>query len=245
MWAKVQRSWQTFGDTEPYWTVLGDERWSMGRVREEGGLDALYSTGQSDVTRLEAWLARANLTISPEAVCAEFGCGVGRVTGWLAAKCKKVLGFDISPGHLEAARRRMDDQGVRNVEFVLVKGLEDLGALAGCDLFFSFITLQHNPPPIIRTVLGHAFAGLNPGGIAFFQIPTYIARYAFNSSAYLASDSDGPAIEIHCLPQRDVFELLRVNGCDLLEVQPDGWIGSPDRLLSHTFLAQRPPPSVN
>jgi hypothetical protein len=135
----------------------------------------------------------------------------------------------------------MDDQGVRNVEFILVRGPEDLGALAGCDLFFSFITLQHNPPPIIRTVLESAIAGLNPGGIAFFQILTYIARYEFNSSAYLESDSDGPAIEIHCLPQRDVFELLRVNGYDLLEVQRDGWMGPPERLLSHTFLAQRPP----
>jgi FkbM family methyltransferase len=240
MWAKIQRSWEALGDAEPYRTVIGDERWRMAHMTEAGALDAFYSSGQADVARLEAWLARAGLTLNPDAVCAEYGCGVGRVTAWLATKCKKVLAFDISASHLEVAKRWMDGQGVRNVEFVLVRGPEDLGAFAGCDLFFSFITLQHNAPPIIRTVLENALSGLNSGGIAFFQIPTYIARYEFDSSAYLCSDLDGPVIEIHCLPQRDVFELLRLNGCVLHEVQPDGWIGQPDQLLSHTFLAQRP-----
>src|SRR5262249_14128935 len=143
----------------PYCTVLGDERWRIARMAQAEALDAFYSTGQGDVARLEAWVDRAGLTTNPDGVCAEYGCGVGRVTAWLAAKCKKVLAFDISPGHLEVAKRRMDEQGVRNVEFVLVRGPEDLGALAGCDLFFSFITLQHNPPPIIRSVLKSALGG--------------------------------------------------------------------------------------
>src|SRR5271169_236009 len=48
-----------------------------------------------------------------------------------------------------------------------------LARLTNVDLFFSIIVLQHNPPPVILGILDAAFAGLRPGGLAFFQVPTY------------------------------------------------------------------------
>ncbi len=190
---------------------------------------------------MDAWFDRNGLAVVSDGVCAEYGCGVGRVTTWLASRFKTVRAFDISASHLEAARRRLEGQGVRNVEFILVRGLDDLGALAGCDLFYSFIVLQHNPPPIMRSILGRASQGLNPGGIAFFQAPTYMAGYAFHASDAAPGEEDqAPVMEMHCLPQRDILDVLSQAECIVREVEPDGWVGHHGRWLSHTFLAERP-----
>lgn len=239
MWARIQRSWQAFGDSDPYWSVLVGEHWRAGRMSDAETLNAFYATGATDVARMDAWFARNGLEARSDGVCAEYGCGVGRVTAWLARKFKTVRAFDISSSHLEAARRRLESQGVQNVEFVHVRSPDDLGALRDSDVFFSFIVLQHNPPPIIRSILEHASRGLNAGGIAFFQLPTYMAGYKFIASDYEPHQGQEPIMEMHCLPQKDVLDTLQRSRCVILEVQPDWWIGQHGRWLSHTFLAER------
>src|SRR5690606_35365601 len=96
----------------------------------------------------------------------------------------RVVAFDISQNHIDAARRALEERGVTNVDFVLVRGPDDLRHLEGVDLFFSIIVLQHNPPPIIVDILKAAFEGLKPGGILYFQVPTYGADYSFIEKEY-------------------------------------------------------------
>jgi hypothetical protein len=115
----------------------------------------------------------------------------------------------------------------------------DLDKLSDCVMFVLVIVLQHNPPPIMRLILRRALAGLSRHGIAYFQIPTYMPGYTFDTATYLKAAPDGPVMEMHCLPQRDVFELLANSDCVPLEVQRDASIGNPDNWLSYTFLAQK------
>jgi hypothetical protein len=42
---------------------------------------------------------------------------------------------------------------------------------------FSVITLQHNPPPIMAWLLSQLLGCLNPGGVAYLQIPSYRSGY--------------------------------------------------------------------
>jgi SAM-dependent methyltransferase len=239
MWARIARSWDSFGQSDPYWSVLVDERWRLDRMSDAAALDAFYRTGRDDLDRLDAWLARGDMAPDSGGVCAEYGCGVGRVTEHLARRFRKVRAFDISASHLQAAQQRLHGQGLTNVEFVLVRGPADLHALAGCDLFFSIIVLQHNPPPVIRSILQCAAAGLRPNGIAYFQLPTYRTGYAFDAAGYLQAAPDQAEIEMHCLPQRDVLDLLLAANCVPVEIQPDDRIGHPETWLSHTFLARK------
>jgi SAM-dependent methyltransferase len=239
LWQRIRRSWQEFGETDPYWSVLSDKRWRKEKMSDEAALEAFYATALDDIERFDVWLARNGVVANPDGICAEYGCGVGRVTAGLARRYRVVRAFDISASHLEAACRRMQACGISNVEFFLVREPQHLDALSGIDVFFSMIVLQHNPPPTIRLILERAMNGLNRGGLAYFQVPTYILGYQFDASSYLSHEQKDPVMEMHCLPQRDIFAILHKAGLMVREVQSDGWVGCPDLYLSNTFLAER------
>src|ERR1700726_858375 len=84
LWDHIALVWSDLGRVDPYWSVLTDDRWRAKNMTEEAAIEAFYGTGQADLLRLEAWLRRNSLELSTDAVCAEYGCGVGRLTQWLA-----------------------------------------------------------------------------------------------------------------------------------------------------------------
>jgi SAM-dependent methyltransferase len=93
--------------TDPYWSVLVGERWRIGRMSDVEVLEAFYQTGFSDAERVDNWLARSGIVPDSDGICAEYGCGVGRVTAWLAQRFRRERAFDISESHLQAAKQRM------------------------------------------------------------------------------------------------------------------------------------------
>jgi SAM-dependent methyltransferase len=239
LWDHIASVWSNFGTTDPYWSVLTHDQWRAKNMTEEETIKAFYATGEADLLRLEAWLRRNSLELNRDTVCAEYGCGVGRLTQWFAARFRRVLAFDISEPHLKAARERLSRQGINNVDFVLVRGKSDLRVMADVDLFYSMIVLQHNPPPIMIDILAGAFAGLKEGGCCFFQIPTYSANYAFSIESYWAEAAARNEMEMHCFPQRNVLELGRQYEVFPVEIQPDGAIGDHGRWISNTFLMRK------
>src|ERR1700739_4813063 len=74
----------------------------------------------------------------------EIGCGIGRMTQWLAASFGFVDAIDASPVMLETARERLGHQS--NIAFHLGHG-SDLAPVgnACADLVFSYIVFQHIP----------------------------------------------------------------------------------------------------
>jgi SAM-dependent methyltransferase len=237
LWGHVGATWASLGQEDPYWSVLTDPRFHLPHMSDAAVLELFYASGQSELKRLDAWLRRNGLALRSDMVVAEYGCGVGRLTGWLARRCKRVRAFDISPTHLARAESWLRGQQLRNIDFQLVRSPSDLNRLAGVDLFFSSIVLQHNPPPIIALILDHAFRHLNPGGIAYFQVPTYTIGYRFDLEGYLSGIGGNNGMEMHCLPQQDVFRLAARHGLIAQQVEPDSLIGSWG--ASHTFLFRR------
>lgn len=236
IWSHIASVWSEYGSREPYWSVVTDDRWRAANMSDERALDEFYRTGEAERERLDAWLRRNAVSCGSNAVCAEYGCGVGRVTFFLAGRFRSVIALDVSETHLEAARRRLRERNIRNVEYILVRDPDDLLPLTHVDIFYSILTLQHNPPPIIADILSCAFKGLNPGGAAFFQVPTYAKDYSFSVQRYLRETARNRVMEMHFLPQRTVLELARIHDVFPLEIQPDWCIGNPDRWISSTFL---------
>jgi hypothetical protein len=159
------------------------------------------------------------------------------VTLALATIFKKVHGYDISSNHLAMAQKRASDKGIHNVKFHLcspdrIKDLED------CDFFYSRIVFQHNPPPLIRDLIRASLKSLRAGAFGIFQVPTYMTGYSFRIKEYLASPRKLD-LEMHCIPQSEVFSLIAEAHCKLLEVREDGSIGLLGRWLSNTFVVQR------
>jgi 2-polyprenyl-3-methyl-5-hydroxy-6-metoxy-1,4-benzoquinol methylase len=233
----IAKTWTRFGDTEPHFSVITDEKFKAASI--DTTIEAFNASGKDSVDRLDAALARAGCGPRNDATCLEIGCGVGRVTAWLARRCKRVIATDISASHLALARTHLDAQGAANVELHRLASIDTIDTLPEFDLFFSVIVLQHNPPPVIRAIIERVFARLKPGGIAYFQIPTYRAGYSFHLDAYLRDDVGKGEMEMHVLQQSVVMRAAARHGLDLLEVIEDPYTGMRPGEVSNTFVFRK------
>jgi SAM-dependent methyltransferase len=234
---RVRQTWETVGVDEPHWSVLSTDEFRSERIDDTRG--EFYDSGSSHVEQLLSTLQRQGVDPASIGSCLEFGCGVGRMTIWLAREFERVVGCDISQPHLDLARDEIDRQGITNVELLHVADESGLADLPQVDLVYSVIVLQHNPPPIMAFILRRLLDALRPGGLAVIQLPTYDRRYSFSIAEYLAPESvDG--ILMHVLPQRTAFSIIRDAGCELLEVFADHLAGMEPKTMSNTFVISKP-----
>jgi SAM-dependent methyltransferase len=247
LFARIKEEWESMGASEPHWSVLTDDRYRPGNLAPN--LDAFYASGKTDVDRLLAYLNRNRIDKSKMQTCFELGCGVGRITGHLASHFPAVTAADISTNHLIAAGKHLGTN--RNISLKLFREVSDVSQLGNYDLFFSVIVLQHNPPPVIKWMLTKILENLNPGGVGFFQIPSYFDAYQFDVDAYIGGGfsqcgeipwfdrAKYAPMEVHPLPQHEVFKVCAQTCCSVLEVREDDSFGYRQHALSNTYLVQK------
>ncbi|MGZ4976610.1 MAG: class I SAM-dependent methyltransferase [Methylobacter sp.] len=236
LFAKVSAQWHHLGETEPHWSVLTNESYFQQNFHMNH--EAFYASGESELKMFDATLARVGIDRSRLHRCLELGCGVGRVTGSLAARFAKVIAVDISAAHLRVAEDRLHTHGIGNVKFQHLDSIDDVAGLGGFDVLYSRIVLQHNPPPVIARILGDLLAQLQVGGIAFFQVPTYKAGYRFRIDEYLGHQNLTD-MEMHYFPQAALLDLIAQNDCRVLEIREDDSIGLSAIAVSNTLLVQK------
>lgn len=229
----IAKGWAHYGETDAHWSVLTDERFRSDKVQEN--IDAFNALGDLHVKRFLATLARNGVSLPPGGHCIELGCGVGRLTRWLAPHFRRVTGLDVSPGHLALAQTYVS-QHAYNVDFVQLNRFEQLEALPRAHAVFTFIVLQHNPPPVMEAILERIFDRLEPGGIAYFQLPTYIPGYRFDVKEYLRHYDGNLDMEMHALPQATVFEIAARHRMQPLEALGET---THDHVVAHYFLMRK------
>lgn len=232
--AEIRRSWTQLGVAKPHFSVLTERRFLPDNIA--GSLADFWETGQAEAAHV-ANIAHRCGEGGPAGTCVEFGCGVGRVTMGLARHFKTVHAYDISATHLALARQRAQETATGNVVFHHSAD-DPLGPLEPCDLFYSVIVFQHNPPVVITRLLRNALRSLKPAGIGIFQVPTYYLDYRFRTAEWLAAEHPTD-MQMHCLPQARIFELIAEAGCVVKEVREDNWAGPADRRLSNTFVVKK------
>ncbi|MEJ7734024.1 MAG: class I SAM-dependent methyltransferase [Polyangiaceae bacterium] len=100
-------------------------------ARSEAASVALYSLGSAEV--LAAATAEVVQVLvdwgvlGTERDALEVGCGIGRLLGPLSLRLRSIVGIDLSPGMIDAARRRTRDDA--NVTVLTTDG-RDLSAIA-------------------------------------------------------------------------------------------------------------------
>jgi SAM-dependent methyltransferase len=235
MMARIEREFLDLGSVEPHWSVLTEDRFRSENI--EMNLRAFYETGETALSGIMDSAARCGIDMSGFCNCFELGCGLGRVTMWLAKQFSHVIGGDISKVHLDHARRNAATLGVDNVAFVHLNSLQSFQNLPEFDVFYSIIVLQHNPPPLMAYMLRAILARLNSGGIAYFQIPTYLVNYEFDAEAWLASALPVGDVEVHCLPQPVLSRIIADAACQVLEMREDGAVGA--MAISNRLLIQK------
>ena len=231
--ARVQAQWTRLGRERPHWSVNARPEFAPDQI--EANRATFAASGEGDLAVLLTVLARHGYSPADLPRACDFGCGVGRITAPMRSCFAKVTGCDVSAPHLMLARAAAGAE----VMFALVAS-PDFGMTLPYDLWFSTLTLQHNPPPVIAAILRRAFALLAPGGLAVFQLPTERAGYAFDPATYLAAPEELDPVEIHLLPQAAVFALAAQAGCVPLEVREDCVIWPPSACISNRFVFFKP-----
>ena len=232
---RTERNFRHMGETEPHWSVLTAQRFLAENIKDNE--TEFFESGAYDVRLLRSVTERCGLSLDKFDTCFELGCGVGRTTRWLADQFKHVIGADISSSHLAVAQQTMTRFAKQNVSLLHVNTMEALEAAPRFDVFLSVIVLQHNPPPLIAHMLRIVLQKLRPGGLAYFQVPTYRMGYRFDAEAYIASTLALGTPEMHVLPQHVVLGIADRAGCWPLEVREDP-SGSFD-MISQRFLLQK------
>lgn len=230
--------WARLGEQAPHWSVRPEARFLPDAIGRN--LAAFRATGAADAIALLAVLARQGLDPADLPHVLEHGCGIGRVTPFLAQHFPDITAVDVSAPHLALARDQARARGLMHIRWLRAgPGLALPGD--GYDLWYSRRVLQWNPPPLILHTLRLAFAGLKPGGLAVFQVPTWCAGYAFDPAAHLAAaPPDGPAL--HLLPQADIFAAAAAAGLAVLDVREDSHRDDPGPtpLRSQLFVLRKP-----
>lgn len=233
----IQHVWEQLGETEPHWSVLTSDQFKSARIKDTES--AFYASGRGHVAVLFKTLERNHIDHASLKTCLEYGCGLGRVTYWLAQRFERVIGYDISTSHLQLAEQHLNEKSIRNVSLQHISTPEEIGNFPKVDLVYSVIVLQHNPPPIIRLIIQELIRALNPGGIAYFQVPTYRLGYQFSLREYMAGAATRNAMEMHVFPQSEIFDIVRQEQGRLIEILEDGWTGLRKGNRSNTFVVQK------
>jgi SAM-dependent methyltransferase len=227
--------WSNLGETEPHFSVLSTSQFKPENI--DATISAFERSGEVEAALLLSELSGLGLRANGFRRIVELGCGVGRVTRYLAQRAANVVGFDVSKPHLQLARTYLDREGIGNVTLEHVKN-PDEPKLPLCDLFYSRIVFQHNPPPVMLMLIEKALAAIEPGGVAVFQCPTFIHGYEFRVADYLTKMKAIDNQELHALPQREIFSAIVKAGCDVVNCYRDNSLSNP-RTVSNRFVVQK------
>jgi len=236
MFNRIKHEWEFLGNTEPYWSTITQPQYHKDQF--EGNREQFYNSGKYVVDLFLASLRRNGINPEKISTLLEVGSGVGRVTQHLAKNFKSVTAADISSAHLEITKSQMHDQNIENVQYLHWSDPRQVQGLKAVDAVLSVITLQHNSPPVMAWFLKNLLCALNIGGVAYFQIPTYKNGYLFEAERYLET-SQPNSLEMHFLPQHEVFKIIEDSDCICLEIREDGMVGDENQMLSNTFLIQK------
>jgi methylase of polypeptide subunit release factors len=236
LFERIHKEWDHLGTTEPYWSVVTQPQYYQAEF--EAHREQFYTSGKHSCHVFLAALRRSGVSPAALNTCLELGCGVGRVTGYLSEAFTKVIATDISKPHLDIAQQHLQNKGVSNVELLHWRTAQQMQDLPKVDAIFSVITLQHNPPPVMAWILSTLLGQLSSGGVAYVQLATYRNGYMFEVERYLHSKPPN-TLEMHFLPQPDVFKIIEAADCRCLEIREDGMVGDEDKMLSNSFLIQK------
>ena len=97
--------------------------------------------------------------------CIDYGCGIGRITKYMANDFKKVYGLDTSEEAIKLAKQNVTNE---NVKFIKIDRRKKLKIKV--DLIFSYIVLQHLTKDVQKKILSELKNLLKDTGIVKIQV---------------------------------------------------------------------------
>ena len=232
--ARIARNWTAWGDKDPLFAVLSDDH-HKGNLWD---VDEFFATGRHEIDEVLEELQVLGVT-PPKGSALDFGCGVGRLTQALGDHFESCVGVDIAPSMIERATG-FNRHGGR-CEYV-VNASPDLSMFADetFDFVYSNIVLQHMPSDLSTGYMREFVRVLRPSGVAVFTCPSRpravpgtkeqvrraakeSLRLVANAVGRIVSTTPFPRMDMHCVPQENVEDLLRRSGAALVEARVIPW----------------------
>lgn len=161
MQARMAKDWNERASEDALWYVVNY------KAKGELTVAELIEAGEVEMANsLDPFLAQLGLHPLDGLICLEIGCGAGRLTSGLAKRFMGVIATDVSTVMLEKAREITKAQGLDNITFKPLTGV-DLAGIADrqVDFVYSCIVFQHIPEPEWQySYLRDVFRVLKPGG---------------------------------------------------------------------------------
>ncbi|MBV8847099.1 MAG: class I SAM-dependent methyltransferase [Bryobacterales bacterium] len=229
--------WNELARTDPLWAILTDPEKRNGGWNEA----EFFASGRNEAAGVMEQAAKFNAP-SRRHCALDLGCGVGRATQAFCDYFDDVIGVDIAPAMIEAARAY--NQYGKRCRYVL-NASSNLRAFSdgAFDLVYSCITLQHLPRRHIRAYLAELIRIVHPQGLLVFQLPD---RYR-NRKDWLTHTLYGflmrtllrraDVMEMHGISKKRVTALLRANGAEVLAIAEDSMAGP--KWLGWRYYARR------
>lgn len=162
------KSWREYGEQDPYFGVLTEDRFRKSNLTTEA-LKDFFASGEAHVAAILKTLHDHVGSSFQMNDALDFGCGVGRIVIPFASRFANVTGIDISESYRVEALKNCGDRGIDNVRF-----LETLSPLLEAnvrfDLVHSSIVFNHIPWVRGKGIIAQMFELLRPGGAMAVQV---------------------------------------------------------------------------
>lgn len=156
MSSATDRQWQRWGQTNPYYGIVGIETAEF----ETRWRQRFFETGKIHMDHVFERMVRYDVMPTGRAKALDFGCGAGRLLLQMADRFDAIVGVDVSPDQLALARKNVPADSLR-----LISSLDDLAGEAGTfDFINTFVVLQHIRPAQGYRIIDKILQLLRPGG---------------------------------------------------------------------------------
>jgi ubiquinone/menaquinone biosynthesis C-methylase UbiE len=192
--------------------VPQDETEAMDQILNVSDPEAFEAAGQHDAQKLSQH-------VEPTDTVLDLGCGIGRVTRYVAPLCREIWAVDASETMLRLARERLAD--VPNVRFLLGRGtsLPELEP-ASIDFAYSLLTLQHIEREHAFRLLRELRRVLRDGGQAYLTFPNLLSdEYLRAFLHYVDVDEVGNPARARFYTPQEVERLLPVAGLEIEQLE--------------------------
>jgi ubiquinone/menaquinone biosynthesis C-methylase UbiE len=189
--------------------VPTDETEAMDQILNISDPEAFEAAGHHDAEHVIGPLVQRT-----DAVL-DLGCGIGRVTRYVAPLCREIWAVDVSETMLDMARRRL--AGLPNVRFVLGDGASLPGVPSeGIDVVYSFLTLQHVEREHAFLLLREVRRVLRAGGVAYLTFPNLLSDVYLGAFVQYAESGEvrNPARARFYTPE-EVRQILTAAGLEV------------------------------
>jgi ubiquinone/menaquinone biosynthesis C-methylase UbiE len=206
--AEMKRDWDDRARENAKWYI---NTLSTGQTEDEfelTGRQDYQGLVHSDIALLTDRRDPRNLRVL------EIGCGIGRMTRYLAENFGEVYGIDVSGEMIHRAKERLGD--IPNIHFQETSGL-DFAVFPDeyFDIIFSAYVFQHIPSPqVIESNIRDAFRVLKPRGV--FKFVTSGIKHDDYLQMHKDTWSGAP------FPENEIRRLAKEIGAQLLGIVGDG-----------------------